>query len=66
MILFCFGLALGITLGRLYGHAKYRYPEFQEMINLKIAKLRAERASYEAEEERYRQEIDEILNGRMQ
>ena len=66
MIWLLTGFSLGLLTGRLYGHAKYRYPEFQEMINLKIAKLRAERASYEAEEERYRQEIDEILNGRMQ
>jgi len=65
MILFAFGLALGILLGRVYGKMKYRYPEFQEMILLKQAKLRAERAKYEAATERFRAEIDDLLSERM-
>ena len=64
MIYFIFGLILGIILGRLYGWMKYHYPEFQEAIKLKQAKLRAERASYEAQEERYRGEIDDELERR--
>lgn len=67
MILFvCIvSLVVGFILGRTYGWMKYHYPEFQEAVKLKAAKLRAERARYEAQEERYRGEIDDDLNRRL-
>lgn len=65
MIWFTFGLILGCAIGRLYGIMKYRYPEFQEAVRLKEAKLRAQRASYEAETERFQAEINDLLNERM-
>jgi hypothetical protein len=65
MIWFTVGLILGLSIGRVYGHMKYRLPEFQEVIRLREAKLRAERASYEAEEEQWRLKTDEMLRERM-
>ena len=65
LFLFLLVLFLGILIGRVYGWMKYHYPEFEEEIRLKVAKKRAERARYEAEEEEYRREIDESLNERM-
>jgi hypothetical protein len=62
---FIFGVALGVAIGRVYGWMKYRYPESREMIALKIARLRAERAKVEAEEEKFRTLIDESLDQRM-
>jgi hypothetical protein len=59
------GLLVGIGIGRWYGWAKYRYPEFQEMLRVRVAKLRVERARYEAEEERLRAEINETLDTRI-
>lgn len=59
------GLVLGFILGRLYAWMKYHYPEFQEIIKLKVARLRAERARVEAEEEHYRGEIDDELERRI-
>jgi len=56
---------LGVAIGRAYGWMKYRYPESEEMVRLKIAKLRAERAQYEAEEEEFRSQINELLSKRM-
>ena len=47
MTLFAIGLVLGVALGRAYGWMKYHYPESQEMIRLKQARLRSERARYE-------------------
>ena len=58
-------LVIGFALGRWYGWMKYHYPEFQEAIKLKAAKYRAERARYEAEEERFRGEIDDEIERRM-
>jgi hypothetical protein len=57
-------LLAGIVVGRIYGWMKYHYPEFQEEIKLKVAKLRAERYRVEAEGERYRGEIDDELDRR--
>ena len=65
MTLFAIGLVLGVALGRAYGWMKYHYPESQEMIRLKQARLRSERARYEVEEEKSRAEIDRSLNRRM-
>jgi hypothetical protein len=58
-------LILGFVLGRIYAWMKYHYPEFQEQVKLKAAKYRTERAMYEAQEERYRGEIDDDLNRRL-
>jgi hypothetical protein len=60
----CVGLFIGLVVGRWYQHAKDRYPENQEIIRGKEAKARALRAKYEAEEERYRREIDKSLDAR--
>jgi hypothetical protein len=65
VFLFCAGVALGILVGRLYSRAKYRYPEFQEMILLKQAQTKTKRMRYEAEQERLRAQIDEILDQRI-
>lgn len=63
-LLIC-GVVIGILIGRAYGWMKYRYPESREMINLKVAKLRAERAQAEEETERIRRRIDDSLDERM-
>jgi len=65
MIWFIFGLILGIILGRIYGWMKYHYPEFQEAIKLKTAKLHADRMQEEARAERHRGEIDDELDRRI-
>ena len=64
MLYFVAGIAVGILLGRLYARAKYHYPEFQEMIRLRVARLRAERAKREEEEERTRAKFDRSLERR--
>ena len=58
------GFALGLAIGNVYQNWKARMVEFQEIILLKAAKLRAERARYEADEEHYRSEINELLDRR--
>jgi hypothetical protein len=65
VLLFLLGILLGIILGRIYGWMKYRYPEFQAQIELRVSKLRAERMKYEAQTERYRSEIDDEIERRM-
>ena len=55
----------GFGLGRWYAWAKYSYPENVEMIRVKVAKQRAERAKYEAEEERLRAKINDSLDERL-
>jgi hypothetical protein len=65
IFLFCSGVALGILLGRLYAYSKYRYPEFQEKLLLDQAQIKAKRLRYEAEQERLRAQIDEILDQRI-
>jgi hypothetical protein len=65
MIIFLLGVALGILLGRVYGWMKYHYPEFQEEMNLRVAKKKADRAREEARAERHRGEIDDELSRRM-
>jgi hypothetical protein len=62
LCIICF--ILGIVLGRIYGWMKYHYPEFQEAVKLKSAKLRAERARYEAEQFRHEGEIDDEIERR--
>jgi hypothetical protein len=55
----------GFVFGRVYGWMKYHQPEFQEAIKAKAAKFRAERARYEADEERARGMIDDEIERRM-
>jgi len=65
VFVFILGLLLGILIGRVYGWMKYHYPEFQEAVKLKEAKLRADRYREEARGEKHRGEIDDELERRM-
>jgi len=65
MIWLLAGLLLGVFLGRLYGWMKYHYPEFQEELALRVVKLRTERMKYEAQQERYRSQLDEEIERRL-
>ena len=65
MIYFISGLVLGIVISNVYQSWKYRLPENQELLKLKQAKLRAERLSYELDEEKSRLLIDDMLEERM-
>ncbi len=59
------GLTAGFAVGRLYQWAKDRYPESQEMIRLKISRMRAERAEWEHQEEKARMKTSDLLDKRM-
>lgn len=59
------GITIGIVIGRLYGWMKYHNPEFKEEINLRVARLRAQRAAYEAETHNYRMQEDMDLDRMM-
>ena len=65
MIAFILGVILGIILGRLYGWMKYHYPEFQEAVKFRAARLRADRMEEEARAERARGQIDDEIERRM-
>lgn len=65
LFIFLLGLFFGIAIGRVYGWMKYHYPEFQEQINVKVAKARADRAEQEAREEKARRQIDDSLHERL-
>ncbi len=67
MTIFIWGmfLLLGFVLGRIYGWMKYHYPEFQEAIKLKTARLRAQRMQEEAKAERARGAIDDEIDRRI-
>lgn len=56
---------LGFILGRAYGWMKYAFPESQEMLRVKVAKLQAERAYHDARREKYRSEIDDSIDERI-
>lgn len=56
---------LGVVVGRVYGWMKYHYPEFQEEMNLRVARKKAERVEYEAQAEITRGRIDDDLHRRM-
>jgi hypothetical protein len=62
---FIFGIVVGVLLGRAYGWMKYHYPESREMIAVKVARLRAERARYEYETEAARMKIDDLFAERL-
>lgn len=56
---------LGIVIGRVYGWMKYHYPEFEEEMNLRVARKKAERVRWEAEAECYRGAIDDEIDRRI-
>jgi hypothetical protein len=52
----------GLIVGRLYGWAKYHYPEFQEKLKLDVARYRLQRARVEADEAEQRARIDRLYD----
>jgi hypothetical protein len=66
MFIFLLGLFLGIAIGRAYGWMKYHYPESKELIMVKVAKARADRAEQETREIRAKlrgkRYYDEVIN----
>lgn len=63
--IFLLGLFIGIAVGHAYGWMKYHYPESKELIMVKVAQARADRAEQEAREERARREIDDSIHERV-
>lgn len=63
-ICICVGVWLGIQIGRFYYNTKFRNPEFQEMIALRVARLRHDRFYHEVMEERLRTDIAEEISSR--
>lgn len=59
LVVFFFGISIGIVIGGFIQWAKYHYPEAQAIIRVKTARAHAEAARLESEEMKYRRNEQE-------